>query len=101
MISFLKLQVSLKYKKILLLLANGFEILEASAFIDIMGWNLEDYKQAEWVFYEIKKERILGLVGRTSDFRVDEKVKTSSSNLDDYRSSGYDRGHLAPSADFS
>jgi protein deglycase len=32
----------LKHKKILLLLANGFEILEASAFIDIMGWNLEE-----------------------------------------------------------
>jgi 4-methyl-5(b-hydroxyethyl)-thiazole monophosphate biosynthesis len=32
----------LKYQKILLLLANGFEILEASAFIDVMGWNLEE-----------------------------------------------------------
>ncbi len=27
-------------KKVLLLLAEGFEILEASAFIDVMGWNL-------------------------------------------------------------
>jgi len=27
-------------KKVLLLLANGFEILEASAFIDVIGWNL-------------------------------------------------------------
>ncbi len=32
----------MKQQKILLLLANGFEILEASAFIDIMGWNLEE-----------------------------------------------------------
>ena len=32
----------MKHQKILLLLANGFEILEASAFIDIMGWNLEE-----------------------------------------------------------
>ena len=30
----------IKIKKILLLLANGFEILEASAFIDVLGWNL-------------------------------------------------------------
>lgn len=29
-------------KKVLLLLANGFEIFEASAFIDVMGWNLEE-----------------------------------------------------------
>ncbi len=26
-------------KKVLLFLANGFEILEASAFIDVIGWN--------------------------------------------------------------
>jgi protein deglycase len=29
-------------KKILLLLAEGFEIYEASVFIDVMGWNLEE-----------------------------------------------------------
>ena len=29
-------------KKILLLLSNGFEVLEASTFIDVMGWNLEE-----------------------------------------------------------
>ena len=32
----------MKHHKILLLLANGFEILEASAFIDVLGWNLEE-----------------------------------------------------------
>jgi protein deglycase len=29
-------------KKVLLLLANGFEIYEASVFIDVIGWNLTD-----------------------------------------------------------
>lgn len=29
-------------KKVLLLLANGFEIYEASVFIDVIGWNLVD-----------------------------------------------------------
>ena len=29
-------------KKVLLLLANGFEIYEASVFIDVFGWNLVD-----------------------------------------------------------
>ena len=29
-------------KNILLLLSNGFEILEASAFIDVMGWNFDE-----------------------------------------------------------
>ena len=32
----------MKHQKIRLLLANGFEILEASAVIDVMGWNLEE-----------------------------------------------------------
>ena len=32
----------IKFQKTLLLLANGFEILEASAFIDVMGWNLHE-----------------------------------------------------------
>ena len=29
-------------KRVLLLLANGFETFEASAFIDVIGWNLVD-----------------------------------------------------------
>ena len=33
-------------KKVLLLLANGFEILEASAFIDVIGWNLKEGDQS-------------------------------------------------------
>jgi len=39
-------------------------------------------------------------VGRTNDFREDYKVKTGSASLLDYKGSGYDRGHLAPAADF-
>jgi len=39
-------------------------------------------------------------VGRTNDFRIDYKVKTGSASLSDYKGSGYDRGHLAPAADF-
>jgi 4-methyl-5(b-hydroxyethyl)-thiazole monophosphate biosynthesis len=33
-------------KKVLLLLSNGFEILEASAFIDVLGWNLKEGDQS-------------------------------------------------------
>ena len=59
----------------------------------------EQHEQAEWVFYEIKKERVLGLVSRTDDFRIDEKISSKSATLLDYRRSGYDRGHLCPAGD--
>lgn len=61
----------------------------------------EDYEQAEWVIYEMKKERILDIVSRSSNFSPDPKLRTSSAQLYDYKGSGYDRGHLAPAADFS
>ena len=61
----------------------------------------EQHEQAEWVFYEIKKERILGLVSRTDDFRIDKKISSNSANLSDYKGSGFDRGHLAPAGDMS
>ncbi|MBM78142.1 MAG: DJ-1 family protein [Crocinitomicaceae bacterium] len=44
-------------KKILLLLADGFEILESSAFIDVMGWNLEEGNGSTQLFScGLKKE---------------------------------------------
>ena len=41
------------------------------------------------------------MVSRTDNFRSDEKISSNSATLLDYRRSGYDRGHLAPAADFS
>lgn len=44
-------------KKVLLLLAEGFEIFEASAFIDVIGWNLAEGDNSTELFTcGLKKE---------------------------------------------
>ena len=60
----------------------------------------EQHEQASWVAYRLTSGQIEGSIGRTNDFRIDYKVKTGSASLSDYKGSGYDRGHLAPAADF-
>jgi len=60
----------------------------------------EKHEQAEWVMHMILPDVINGNVSRTNDFRLDPLVSTTTSTKADYWYSGYDRGHLAPSADF-
>lgn len=59
----------------------------------------EDFEQAEWVYYTLTPDMLEGNTERTNDFREDSKVYTHSASLDDYRGSGYDKGHLCPAAD--
>ena len=59
----------------------------------------EEHEQAEWVFYKLTSSELNSRVKRKNNFRQDPKVKTSSAQLNDYKGSGYDRGHLAPAAD--
>lgn len=61
----------------------------------------EENEQAYWVYYELTPELINGTQSRTDDFRADPLVSTGSASLDDYKGSGYDRGHLCPAADMS
>ena len=60
--------------KTLLLLANGFEIFEASVFIDVLGWNrVEGDKTTELVICGFQRE-IKGTFGVTliADVLIDE-----------------------------
>lgn len=59
----------------------------------------EDHEQANWVHYKLYPNFLKGTTPRINSFRPDPFVSTKSSELRDYKGSGYDRGHLAPSAD--
>lgn len=59
----------------------------------------EGNEQAEWVAYELTQDEVQGGTERSDDFREDPLVATGSASPEDYRRSGYDRGHLAPAGD--
>lgn len=73
----------------------------------------EAYEQAKWVAHIILPDVVSGNEGRSNDFRPDSLIKTGSATEADYflriynpdstfkyDGFGFDRGHLAPSADF-
>ncbi|MGQ1889213.1 DNA/RNA non-specific endonuclease [Thermophagus sp. OGC60D27] len=71
----------------------------AGEIINHTGYSLsydEQHEQAQWVYYELTPDDVNGDVSRTNDFRPDPKVSTRSALPDDYKGSGYDRGHLYP-----
>jgi len=91
-------------------LLPGEEVVYHSAYALVYA---EPYEQAKWVAHIILPDVVKGNEGRSNDFRPDDKIKTGSAVEADYflktlqpdstfkyDAFGYDRGHLAPSADF-
>jgi endonuclease G len=73
----------------------------------------ERHEQAKWVAHIILPDIITGVISRTNDFRVDTMISSGTTVEEDYFQKqlkpdgsteflghGYDRAHLAPSADF-
>lgn len=61
----------------------------------------EENEQVFWVYYQLTSNLINSSQPRTDDFREDPAVTTGSATLEDYKDSGYDRGHLCPAADMT
>lgn len=91
-------------------LSPGDELIEHSAMYLVYS---EKNEVAKWVAHIITPDVLSGTVSRTNDFRTDPMIKTGSSVEADYFLTkwkadstleydgfGFDRGHLAPSADF-
>jgi len=77
-------------------------VLPTDSVIEHCGFSLlynEKYEQAKWVAYEITKKETEKVVKRSNKFKPDPKVSTHTANNNDYKGSGYDRGHLAPAGD--
>ena len=91
-------------------LRPGEQLIEHAAYMLVYD---EQHEQAAWVAHIIVPEVLNGNVSRTNDFRTDPLVLTGTAVEKDYflkykqedgsfeyDGFGYDRGHLAPSADF-
>jgi endonuclease G len=58
------------------------------------------HRQADWVFYDLGPGHLQNCVQRADSFRADPSLPAGvSPTLNDYRGSGYDRGHLSPAGD--
>lgn len=78
-------------------LQHELQLVEHTAFS--LGY-AEEHEQAAWVAYLLSSRHDENLHNRRNNFRTDPKVLSESASPRDYTNSGYDRGHLAPAADF-
>ncbi len=81
--------------------ASPYRILELLEFKKFALAYDEQHEQAAWVAYRLAAQQKGIKHERYDRFMADSRVSTGSADPDDYANSGYDRGHLAPAADFA
>lgn len=59
----------------------------------------EEHEQARWTAHMLTRQRVEGTEKRDPNFYEDPMVESGSANHEDYRHSGFSRGHLVPAGD--
>lgn len=81
--------------------ASPYQVLELVEYKAFALAYDEQHEQAAWVSYRMSAQGKARKHERYDRFMADNNVSTGSATPNDYSNSGYDRGHLAPAADFA
>ena len=78
------------------LVGVSVQIIKKKSYI--VSYN-KDTKIANWVAWHLTSEHTEGSIGRGNMFHEDEEVPSPKATVEDYKGSGWSRGHMCPAGD--